>query len=634
MLRQLLGRRSAAAATRSSLLCSGPRTAPWHLRAFSSTPDASALPAVVEEPRLDTLERIKAVPEHPRLRIALVGRTNVGKSTLFNRLTKTRSAIVHNVPGTTRDRRYAQATLAGLELDVIDTGGLEDAPSGSLEEGMLEQTRRAVHEADLVFFLIDGRQGITPIDTHFARWLRKEDPEAPVHLVANKVEGYPDRWEDALNDCYQLGLGGAIPMSAEHGEGITLLLDAIIPAYDAFEKEQAKLEAEAQGPEDKASHSADVAVENEKEDVRRQWLVCKWRIELTRVSYLYICLQSRIIKLAIVGRPNVGKSTLLNKIVRKERVLTGPEPGVTRDSVEVPWTFHGRPIKLVDTAGIRRYSKRDHDDQIENLSVRDAFRAIDSAQVVVVVVDMSEPKLIHMDLTIAQRVIEEGRALVLAANKSDLAESNVEFQLKRIQDELQDSLAQVRGVPVVPISALTGKGIKKLVPEVYVRQSFAMKAYEKWDLRVTTGRLNRWLKAMARHHPPPTVKGKTLNVKYATQVKSRPPTFAVFVSKPSDVPESYQRFLLSQLREEFDMVGVPARLLLRGNKENPFEKRKKFQQRTSSVLHGKQRKPQEPAASAASGATPDKKTKKEKPTMSKTKKQQTGHFTPRRFKKK
>ncbi|KAF1774656.1 GTPase Der, C-terminal KH-domain-like [Phytophthora cactorum] len=509
--------------------------------------------------------------DHPRLRIALVGRTNVGKSTLFNRLTKTRSAIVHNVPGTTRDRRYKRATLAGLELDVVDTGGLEDAPSGTLEEGMLEQTRLAVHEADLVFFLVDGRQGITPVDTHFARWLRRENPQASIHLVANKLEGDPERWEDELNDCYRLGMGGAIPLSAEHGEGITLLLDEIIPVYEKFEKEKQDKEAKLKEQEG----------DQEEDD-------------------------PRAIKLAIVGRPNVGKSTLLNKIVRNDRVLTGPEPGVTRDSVEVPWTFQGRPIKLVDTAGIRRYSKRDHDDQIENLSVRDSFRAIDSAQVVVVVVDMSEPKLIHMDLTIAQRVIEEGRALVLAANKSDLAGASVDFEMQRIQNELQDSLAQVRGVPVVPISALTGNGIKKLVPEV-------LKAYEKWDLRVTTGRLNRWLKAMARHHPPPTVKGKTLNVKYATQVKSRPPTFAVFVSKPSEVPESYQRFLLSQLREEFDMVGVPARLLLRGNKENPFEKRKKFQQRTSSVLYGKQRQTQRSTDESTADASPRRKVARNHP---------------------
>ncbi|KAL7693587.1 putative GTP-binding protein EngA [Plasmopara halstedii] len=524
--------------------------------------------------------------DHPRLRVALVGRTNVGKSTLFNRLTKTRSAIVHNVPGTTRDRRYKCATVAGMDIDVIDTGGLEDAPSGSLEIGMLEQTRLAVHEADLIFFLIDGRQGVTPVDTHFARWLRKEDPKAPIHLVANKLEGDPERWDDELNECYQLGMGGAIPLSAEHGEGVTLLLDEIIPLYEKFEEEKQGRLKQHEG--------------EHKED------------------------DPRTIKLAIVGRPNVGKSTLLNKIVRKERVLTGPEPGVTRDSVEVAWTFHGRPIMLVDTAGIRRYSKRDHDDQIENLSVRDSFRAIDSAQVVVVVVDMSEPKLVHMDLTIAQRVIEEGRALVLAANKSDLSGSRVDYELQRIQNELHDSLAQVRGVPIVPISALTGKGIKNLVPEV-------LKAYEKWDLRVTTGRLNRWLKAMARHHPPPTIKGKTLNVKYATQVKSRPPTFAVFVSKPSEVPESYQRFLLSQLREEFDMVGVPARLLLRGKTENPFEKRKRFQQRTSSVLYGKQRQSREPINKVVVDPPVKPKTSKK---ASLTRKQKTGHFIPRRVKKK
>ncbi|KAF4319826.1 hypothetical protein G195_006729 [Phytophthora kernoviae 00238/432] len=562
MLRHLVGRSSRASSSLMRPLC-----------CFSSVSERSIF-----------------LEDHPRLRVAFVGRTNVGKSTLFNRLTKSRAAIVHNVPGTTRDRRYAQASIAGMELDVVDTGGLEDAPSGTLEEGMLEQTRLAVHEADIVFFLVDGRQGITPVDTHFARWLRRENPKAPVHLVANKLEGYPDRWEDEMNECYQLGLGGAIPLSAEHGEGITLLLDAIIPEYEKFEKEKKKEEQEKKDAEEEAEDD-----------------------------------DPRTIKLAIVGRPNVGKSTLLNKIVRNDRVLTGPEPGVTRDSVEVPWTFQGHPIRLVDTAGIRRYSKRDHSDQIENLSVRDAFRSIDSAQVVAVVVDMSEPKLIHMDLTIAQRVIEEGRALVLVANKSDLAGANVEFEMKRIQDELLDSLAQVRGVPVVPISALTGNGIKRLVPEV-------MKAYEKWDLRVTTGRLNRWLKAMARHHPPPTVKGKTINVKYATQVKSRPPTFAVFVSNPSDVPESYKRFLLSQLREEFDMVGVPARLLLRGNKENPFEKRKKFQQRTSSVLYGKQRQKEEKPVEVEATSADSKGSAKKKASL--TRKQKSGHFTPRRFKKK
>ncbi|GLE02488.1 hypothetical protein PINS_up011326 [Pythium insidiosum] len=521
---------------------------------FSSNAAAAAPPADAQSP-LAQLERLRVRPRRDRFRVALVGRTNVGKSTLFNRLTKSRAAIVHDVPGTTRDRRYAVAHLAGLEFDVIDTGGLEDAPNGSLEQGMLDQTRLAVHEADLVLFLIDGRQGVTPIDSHFSRWLRRENPAAPVHLVANKLEGDASRWEAELNDCYQLGLGQAIPMSAEHGEGLTDLLDVIIPAYDAHEKEQDEIQKAAE--EDAAKDG--IAAEQDGDD-------------------------SRVIKLAIVGRPNVGKSTLLNRIVRNDRVLTGPEPGVTRDSVEVPWRFQGRDIKLVDTAGIRRYSKRDLENQIENLSVRDAFKAIDSAQVVVVVIDMSEQKLINMDLTIAQRVIEEGRALILAANKSDLTK-NTDFEMQRIQDELADSLAQVRGVPVVPISALTGHGIRKLLPEV-------MKAYERWDSRVSTGRLNRWLKAMERHHPPPTVKGKALNIKYMTQIKTRPPTFAMFVNKPHDVPESYQRFLLSQLRDEFDMVGVPARLLLRGNSENPFKSRKNFEKRTSRVTKGKPRKQQ------------------------------------------
>ncbi|ETW08915.1 ribosome-associated GTPase EngA, variant 1 [Aphanomyces invadans] len=478
----------------------------------------------------------KSAPQLPeRARIALVGRTNVGKSTLFNRLTKSRGAIVHNVPGTTRDRRFAVGYLAGLEFDVIDTGGLADAPTGSLERGMLDQTERALHEADLILFLIDGREGVTEIDKHFARWLRKADPQSPIQLVANKLEGDATQWLGNIHDSYQLGMGEPLVISAEHGEGLTDLVPLLEPLVQghaaAVAAEKAALASELSSDDEGFNDSFD---------------------------------SPRSIKLAIVGRPNVGKSTLLNKIVRDNRVLTGPEPGVTRDAVEVKWEFQGREITLVDTAGIRRFSKRDHSNQIENLSVRDTYDAISSAQVVCVVVDVSEEHLIHLDLTIAQRVLDEGRALVLVANKADLV-GDAEAEIERIRKELDGSLAQVRGVPIVSISALKGKGIRNILPEVVA-------AHNRWDLRVTTGRLNRWMAAMDRHHPPPTVKGKTLKVKYITQVKARPPTFALFVNKAEDVPESYRRFLLNQLRTEFDMIGVPARLLLRGSEDNPYKR--------------------------------------------------------------
>ncbi|RHY28882.1 hypothetical protein DYB32_005630 [Aphanomyces invadans] len=376
----------------------------------------------------------KSAPQLPeRARIALVGRTNVGKSTLFNRLTKSRGAIVHNVPGTTRDRRFA-GYLAGLEFDVIDTGGLADAPSG--------------------------------------RWLRKADPQSPIQLVANKLEGDATQWLGNIHDSYQLGMGEPLVISAEHGEGLTDLVPLLEPLVQG--------------------HAAAVAAEK-------------------------AALASELSSDDEGFNDSFDSSTLLNKIVRDNRVLTGPEyvwrhvssvchgccrPGVTRDAVEVKWEFQGREITLVDTAGIRRFSKRDHSNQIENLSVRDTYDAISSAQVVCVVVDVSEEHLIHLDLTIAQRVLDEGRALVLVANKADLV-GDAEAEIERIRKELDGSLAQV---------------------------------------------------------------------KYITQVKARPPTFALFVNKAEDVPESYRRFLLNQLRTEFDMIGVPARLLLRGSEDNPYKR--------------------------------------------------------------
>ncbi|RHY59255.1 hypothetical protein DYB38_000980 [Aphanomyces astaci] len=452
----------------------------------------------------------KSPPTLPeRARIALVGRTNVGKSTLFNRLTKTRGAIVHNVPGTTRDRRFAVGYLAGLDFDVIDTGGLADAPSGSLERGMLSQTERALHEADLILFLIDGREGVTEIDKHFARY-----------------------WEPLV-------------ISAEHGEGLTDLVPLLVPLVEGHAEALAVQKA-ALAAELPAGDTIDELENVSTLSVHRQ-IVIPWLLWLRGV----ICNGVRSVFTCSLG-PSSWQSWGARMWAR---------PGVTRDAVEVKWAFHNREITLVDTAGIRKFSKRDHSNQIENLSVRDTYDAISSAQVVCVVVDVSEKQLIHLDLTIAQRVLDEGRALVLVANKADLVD-DAQAEIERIRGELDGSLAQVRGVPIVSISALEGKGIRNILPEVVA-------AHDRWDLRVTTGRLNRWMAAMDRHHPPPTVKGKTLKVKYITQVKARPPTFALFVNKADDVPES---FLLNQLRTEFDMTGVPARLLLRGSEDNPYKR--------------------------------------------------------------
>jgi len=460
--------------------------------------------------------------------VAIIGRPNVGKSTLFNRLVGKRVAIVDDMPGVTRDRREGDATLSDLSFKVIDTAGLEDIHDESLESRMRQQTEAAFLDADVALMMIDARTGLTPIDEHFCNWLRRHD--TPVILVANKCEGKAG--QTGLLESYSLGLGDPVPLSAEHGEGLADLYDALRPLVDAATEKAAyesSLEEELV-PLDSGDEDEDEAVMN------------------------------RPLQLAIVGRPNVGKSTLINKLLGEERLLTGPEAGITRDSIMVPWQYQGREIKLVDTAGLRRRAKVI--EKVEALSGAETRRAIDYAQVVVLVLDARD-MLEKQDLTIARGVIEEGRALIIAVNKWDLITHGKEA-LDKLHDRLQTSLPQARGIPIVTLSAKTGKGLDKVLDAV-------LDVFEVWNRRVPTAQLNRWLEHILEHHQPPLVSGRRVKVRYMTQPKTRPPTFALFVSHAKGLPESYIRYMANALREDFDLWGVPLRVVVRKGK-NPFAK--------------------------------------------------------------
>ncbi|MBN2752368.1 MAG: ribosome biogenesis GTPase Der [Rhodospirillaceae bacterium] len=455
------------------------------------------------------------------LTVAIVGRPNVGKSTLFNRLTGRRAAIVHDLPGVTRDRREGDAQVGDLHFRLVDTAGLEDESDLATTEGrMRAQTDVAMRTADVIMMLIDARAGVTPLDAHFGDLLRRQDK--PVILVANKCEGRSG--QPGLFEAFSLGLGDPVPVSAEHGEGFGDLYEALRPYADA-----------ADPPVDP---NAEVEEKDEEDEA---------------------VLAARPLSLAIVGRPNVGKSTLVNRLLGEERMLTGPEAGLTRDAIASDWEWHGRRLTLVDTAGLRRKARIE--ESLEKLSAQDTLNAVRMANVVALVLD-ANAVLEKQDLTIARHVVEEGRALVVIVNKWDIADGKPEI-LERLKDRLANALPQVRGIPFVTVSALKGLGMDRMMEIVF-------SIYDVWNRRVSTRPLNEWLKEMTERHPPPLGGlGRRLRVRYITQAKIRPPTFVAFVSRPADMPDSYARYLVNGLRDSFDLEGVPIRLHLRQGK-NPY----------------------------------------------------------------
>jgi len=453
--------------------------------------------------------------------VAIVGRPNVGKSTLFNRLTGKRTALVSDVPGLTRDRRAGEALLLDRPVMLVDTAGLEEAKRGTIAQRMRQQTEAALREAELVLFMIDAREGVTPADQVFARMVRASG--RPVIIVANKCEGRSG--EDGFYAAFELGFGDPVAISAEHGEGLGELVAEMMSALGltagAVEKDREK--------EAKAKAELDI---------------------------------DRPIRVAIVGRPNAGKSTLVNVLLGEERMITGPEPGLTRDAVPSDLEWSGRRVRLYDTAGLRRKAKVT--ELAEKLGVSDAIRALRFAEVVVLIID-AERLIEHQDLTIADLVTQEGRALVIAVNKWDLVEDK-QKTLKELRTTLAQRLSQVPDVALVTISALSGRGINRLMEAV-------LEAYDVWNRRVPTADLNRWLEKALARHAPPAVAGRRIRLRFMTQPSARPPTFVAFCSRPDALPKSYVRYLTNSLREAFNLPGVPIRFNLRKG-DNPYAKRK------------------------------------------------------------
>ena len=444
------------------------------------------------------------------LKIAIIGRPNVGKSTLFNRLAGNKLAIVHDLPGVTRDRKETKAKFRGLDLILIDTAGFETAKDGSIEQRMCKQTERAIHESDVCLFMIDARSGLHPHDETFASMVRQSGK--PVILLANKCEG--KLLEDSIYEAYKLGLGEPIPFSAEHSLG-----------FEDLYTELARLNDDVQNKEQPRKENSTV---------------------------------EKPLQLAIVGRPNVGKSTLVNALLKDERMLTGPEAGITRDAVSSAWEWKGRKINLVDTAGLRRQSRITH--SLEKMSAASTKHAAFMAQVVILVLD-ADAVLDKQDLTIARQVIDEGRALVIAVNKWDIAKRSEALQ--RLNDKLQTSLTQVTGIPTVTVSALKREGLDKLMSAVF-------KVYERWNTRIPTAPLNKWFTDVQEQNTPPLGKNKRrIKLRYITQAKTRPPAFYIFSSNPEGLPDSYLRYLTNSLRETFDLGGIPIRITVRKG-ENPY----------------------------------------------------------------
>ncbi len=440
--------------------------------------------------------------------VAIIGRPNVGKSTLFNRLVGKRIALVDDRPGVTRDRREGDAHLLGLDFRLVDTAGFEDEDAATLPGRMRAQTQAAVDMADVALFVIDARAGIVPLDQEIARWLRGS--KTPVVLVANKAEGTSG--DGGFYEAFSLGFGNPVALSAEHGEGLADLFEELQPHLErdqiAFEEE----DPAEDGP----------------------------------------------LKLAIVGRPNAGKSTLVNKLLGEDRMITGPEAGITRDSISIEWTFDGRPVRLIDTAGLRKKSKVD--DKLEALSAMDTRHAIDFAEVVVLLLDATRG-LEAQDLRIADQIFTEGRAMVIALNKWDVADGQSAL-FNGVRTALDEGFAQVKGVPLLTVSAATGKGLDVLM-------KVAFETRDAWSKRVPTGELNRWFERAVEANPPPAPGGKRIKLRYVTQIKSRPPSFVIFGTRVDQLPESYRRYLVNGIRRDLGFGAVPVRLTLRAPK-NPF----------------------------------------------------------------
>ncbi|MBT3139947.1 ribosome biogenesis GTPase Der [Ruegeria litorea] len=471
------------------------------------------------------------------LTLAIVGRPNVGKSTLFNRLVGKRLALVDDQPGVTRDLREGEARLGDLRFTVIDTAGLEDANDDSLQGRMRRLTERAVDMADICLFMIDARTGVTPTDQIFAEILRKRS--AHVILAANKGEG--SAADAGVIEAYSLGLGEPIRLSAEHGEGMNDLYSHLMPIIDTLSETKVD-----DAPE------TDVGLDEE---------------ELDENGFFQAppITNAKPLQVAVVGRPNAGKSTLINKIVGEDRLLTGPEAGITRDAISLRTTWGETPMRIFDTAGMRKKAKVQ--EKLEKLSVSDGLRAVKFAEVVVVLLDAAIP-FEQQDLRIADLAEREGRSVVIAVNKWDIEDEKQE-KLKDLKESFERLLPQLRGAPLITVSAKTGRGLDRLHDAI-------LRSYDVWNRRVPTAALNRWLIGMLEQHPPPAPQGKRIKLRYMTQAKTRPPGFVVMCSHPDKMPESYNRYLVNGLRQDFDMPGSPIRLTLRSqNDKNPYKGRKK-----------------------------------------------------------
>ncbi|HKL04531.1 MAG TPA: ribosome biogenesis GTPase Der [Roseovarius sp.] len=481
--------------------------------------------------------------------LAIVGRPNVGKSTLFNRLVGKRLALVDDQPGVTRDLREGEARLGDLRFTVIDTAGLEEATDESLQGRMRKLTERAVDMADICLFVIDARAGVTPTDEVFADILRKRARH--VILAANKSEG--SAADAGVYEAYGLGLGEPVRLSAEHGEGMNDLYSQLMPLSDEYEKR-----AESEAPQTEVLLNEDG--------------------EAADPDALRAPTVERPMQVAVIGRPNAGKSTLINTILGEDRLLTGPEAGITRDAISLQIDWDGLPVRIFDTAGMRKKARVQ--DKVEKLSVSDGLRAVKFAEVVVVLLDAAIP-FEQQDLRIADLAEREGRAVVVAVNKWDI-ESEKQQKLRDLREAFERLLPQLRGAPLVTVSAKTGKGLDRL-------RAAVEKAYDVWNRRVTTAQLNRWLAGMVEAHPPPAPGGRRIKLRYMTQAKTRPPHFVAMCSHPDKLPESYSRYLINGLRQDFDMPGTPIRLHMRSQSDkNPYKgKKKSTPSRLRKHIHGK-----------------------------------------------